>query len=143
MLKILDATKIEELPTTKVQRLERLAAGKSEELLLDHLRFKSARIELDPKPIVEVILAYCDDEGNESGTTEQFILSGDDAERFIDRKEFVAIINHLENIAAVSSTDKEYEDLRNFNKGCKIPCQVIKQESVETLEARKNTKSKS
>jgi len=118
MLKITDVSKHEEIAYIPEK-------GRAAIRIIDHLKIRSFRADLEPIPIVEIILAYSDVDGNTTNSTHQFCLRGADALLFLDRAKFDSFAEHLEEIAAASSKP-EHKGLQSKGSACGIECEVAK-----------------
>lgn len=120
MLKIKDESKHVEIP---------YMAGKGQPAFrtVDHFKLQSFRVDLFPIPIVEIILAYCDKDGNATNSTYQFCMRGAEAEQFLDRSKFDAFADHLESMTAESSKP-EHAQLQAKGRACGIECELKKKE---------------
>ena len=116
MLKIKDESKHIEIPYMA-------AKGQPAFRTIDHFKLQSFRIDLFPIPIVEIILAYCDAEGNITNSTYQFCMREDDALQFLDQSKFESFADHLEAIAAESSKP-ENKQLQAKGRACGIECEL-------------------
>ncbi len=115
--------------TNSAQHLKRAVlvdGDRAEVRTYDRLKVIAGRFDLEPTPIIEMVLAFCDAAGNiEKGTTRQINLKGADAERFMGRMQFDATAARLEEIA-VDLGKPEYADLSARMPGEDIPVELIK-----------------
>jgi hypothetical protein len=122
MLKITNTLKHEEISYI-------FEKGKAAIRTIDHLQLRSFRVDLFPLTIVEIILSYCDSEGNTANSTYQFCLRGEDAEQFLDKTKFADFAEHLEEIAA-NSSKIEHKKLQDKQQACGIECEIVKKKTL-------------
>jgi hypothetical protein len=124
MLKIKDESKWQEIATTKTQRELRKANGLTEEPIVNCLRLKGFRVDLFPTLIIEPILAYCDEAGDNINGTEQFVLKGEEAEQFADKNKLDVFVKHLEELV-IESSKPEHDELKKIGHALKLECEVL------------------